>query len=204
MKKKVFFVTATNTDVGKTYACEKLMEKYAAKGYKVGYVKPIETGVENNPLDGSKLLNVAQQLNKDFTLEITQVVPYTYKLAAAPYVASKKEKIGLKKIYQSVDLALKQSNCLFIEGAGGLMVPINKDFFMIDLAKKLQKKYGSKSILISPSNLGNINETLLSLQMLQKRKIDFKWYINLHKDKESFDTITLPFYNDYFDKINFI
>jgi len=56
--KKVFFVTATNTNVGKSYACEIFLQKFAKKNNKVGYFKPIETGVTTAPLDGTKLLNV--------------------------------------------------------------------------------------------------------------------------------------------------
>ena len=84
------------------------------------------------------------------------------------------------------------------------MVPIEKDFFMIDLIKTFQDKFHSKTILIARSNLGSINDTMLSRSMLDKNQIDYKWYINLYKDKESFETITLPFYQEYFDKINYL
>ena len=57
-KKKVFFITATNTNVGKTYASELLLKKFAKQGKKVGYFKPIETGVIDLPQHGSKLLNI--------------------------------------------------------------------------------------------------------------------------------------------------
>lgn len=75
---------------------------------------------------------------------------------------------------------------------------------MIDLIRYLQNFYKLKTLLIAPSNLGSINDTMLSIQALKKYSINFQWFINLHKDKETFKEITLPFYNDYFDRIRFI
>ena len=198
--KKVFFVTATNTDVGKTYACIVLLRKFAKKGYRVGYFKPIETGVEELPNDGSKLMKVAQSLNSEFTFGIDDVVPYQFKMAAAPYISKGDTQIDFDFLVNKKNELLKSCDILFIEGAGGLMVPIEKDFFMIDMIKL----FDAEAILISPSNLGSINDTLLSMQALKKKKIKYKWYINLYKDKETFETITLPFYKDYFKKINYL
>lgn len=198
--KKVFFVTATNTDVGKTYACIVLLRKFAKKGYRVGYFKPIETGVEELPNDGSKLMKVAQSLNSEFTFGIDDVVPYQFKMAAAPYISKGETKIDFEFLKNKKEELLKSCDILFIEGAGGLMVPIEKDVFMIDMIKL----FDAEAILISPSNLGSINDTLLSMQALKKKKIKYKWYINLYKDKENFETITLPFYKDYFKKISYL
>jgi dethiobiotin synthetase len=197
---KVVFVTATNTDVGKSYACKKLLEKYAKKGLKVGYFKPIETGVITQPQDGSKLLQLAQKLNKDFKVSIHDVVPYQFKLPAAPYVAKKDTKISIKTIIKKSEYLKQFCDILIIEGAGGLMVPIKKNYFIIDLIQDLN----AKAILITPSKLGCINDTLLSMQALQNQKIKFKWYINLYLDKDSFSEVTLPFYQSYFKKISYI
>jgi len=61
--KQIIFVTATNTDIGKTYSCEKFLKQFAKTGKKVGYLKPFETGVIDSPLDGTKLLNLTKKLN---------------------------------------------------------------------------------------------------------------------------------------------
>ena len=89
---------------------------------------------------------------------------------------------------------------LIIEGAGGLMVPIKKDYFIIDLIKELD----TKTALITPSRLGCINDTLLSIQALKSLDITFEWYVNLFLDKEKFEKITLPFYKEYFGRINYL
>jgi dethiobiotin synthetase len=74
------------------------------------------------------------------------------------------------------------------------MVPITKDFMMMDLAKKL----GSKVLLVTPSRLGCINDTLLSQEALKSRHIEFDWCVNLYEDKESFSEVTQPFYDEIF------
>ncbi|MGB5867599.1 MAG: dethiobiotin synthase [Arcobacteraceae bacterium] len=204
MKKKIYFITATNTDVGKTYASEQFLKKFAKKGQKVGYFKPIETGVSDAPLDGSKLLKVAKNLNPDFDFTIDEIVPYQFKLPAAPFVAKKKKPIQIDAIFSQTAKLLQKCDVLIIEGAGGLMVPILKNYFMINLIKDFQDKFDSKTILICSSVLGSINDTLLSQNALNQYNINYKWYINLHKDKKEFRKITLPFYKEYFDKISFL
>ena len=202
--KDIYFITATNTDVGKSYASEVLLKKFAKTGKKVGYFKPIETGVIDKPIDGEKLLNITKQLNTNFNLNIDDIVPYQFKLAASPFVAKNKTNIDINLIIQKAKHILNYCDILIVEGAGGLMVPIEKDYFMIDLIFEFQEKLNSKTILISPSNLGSINDTMLSQKMLEKYNINYRWYINLYKDKDSFNNITLPFYKEYFDKISFL
>ncbi|OCL88837.1 ATP-dependent dethiobiotin synthetase BioD [Aliarcobacter thereius] len=199
---KAIFVTATNTDVGKTYACEKILNFFAKEGLKVGYFKPIETGVQNNyPLDGSKMLNLAKKLNKDFEhISIDDCVPYQFTLPASPYVAKENSKIDIEFLKEKKEYLQKFCDVLIVEGAGGLMVPIEKDFFMIDLIKE----FDCKTFLITPSKLGSINDTLLSIEALKNRKIDFEFFINLYLDIDSFDKVSKPFLEEYFGKLKFL
>jgi len=198
--KKTFFISATNTDVGKTYASAYFLEKYSKLGYKVGYFKPIETGVIKAPLDGTKMLKLCKKLNPDFKASITDVVPYQFKLPASPFVSKGDTKLSIDFIKEKKDFLLQFCDILIIEGAGGLMVPLELDYFMIDLAKDLQAPIK----LITPAKLGCINDTLLSLEMLRNKKLSFEWYINLHNNKEEFCELTLPFYKKYFDDLKFI
>jgi dethiobiotin synthetase len=202
--KQIYFITATNTDVGKSYASEVFLKKFAKDGKKVGYLKPFETGVNDKPLDGTKLLNLAKSLNSDFDMAIDDVVPFQFSLAAAPFVASGGKNLDIRVIEDKINYLFNFCDILIVEGAGGLMVPVNKDFFIIDLIKKLQESFNCKTYLIVPSNLGSINDTMLSQKALKSMGIDFEWYINLYKDKKSFENITLPFYKEYFDKISFL
>lgn len=197
---RTIFVTATNTDVGKTYACERLLNFYAKQGLKVGYFKPIETGVQDIAQDGAKLLALATKLNPSFHATLHDVVPYQFTLAAAPYVAKQNQKIDKNFLKEKQKFLGAMCDVLIIEGAGGLLVPIEKDFFIADLIAL----FNAHTILISPSNLGSINDTLLSMHYLDSKQIAYDWYINLYNDKEKFDMVTLPYYNDVFKKIKFL
>jgi dethiobiotin synthetase len=198
--KKILFVSATNTDVGKTCACGKLLEHYAKKGFKVGYFKPFETGVIDFPLDGTKMLNLVKTLNPSFNVTINDVVPYQFKLPAAPYVAKENTIIDIEFLKEKKSYLEQFCDVLIIEGAGGLMVPIEKDLFIIDLIKI----FDCEAILITSSKLGCINDTLLSINALKMRNINFKFYINLFQDKDSFEKVSKPFLLDYFKKLNFL
>ncbi|BCD61562.1 dethiobiotin synthetase [Nitratiruptor sp. YY08-26] len=192
------FITATDTGVGKTYTLLKLLQLSKEFGFRAAAFKPIETGVTRSPEDGSKLLRKSQEINPNLkNLTIDDIVPYRFKLPAAPYVAKKGERIDLDLIEEKIEKIYAHCDILFIEGAGGLMVPIEKNFFMIDLIQKLH----IPALLVTPSKLGCINQTLLSLEALRKRAIPHQWFINLFEDKESFYEVTYPFYKDYFDEV---
>lgn len=203
LDKKSLFITATNTDVGKTYAAQKFLKHYTNRGYKVGYFKPIETGVDQVPLDGGKMYDLVKKLNPEFKAKIDEIVPYQFKVPAAPFVSNiyePEKHIDIELIKKQKEYLEDFCDILIIEGAGGLMVPIKKDYFIIDLIKELD----ISAALITPSRLGCINDTLLSIQALKRLDIPFEWYVNLFLDKEKFEKITLPFYEEYFGKINYL
>ena len=197
---KSLFISATNTDVGKTYACEKFLNYFAKAGLKVGYFKPFETGVVDFPLDGSKMLELTKKLNPSFNVTINDVVPYQFKLPAAPYVAKGNTIIDIDFLKEKKKYLEQFCDVLIIEGAGGLMVPIEKDLFIIDLIKE----FNCEAILITHSKLGCINDTLLSINALKAKNIDFEFYINLYHDINSFEKVSKPFLIDYFGKLNFL
>ena len=197
---KSLFITATNTDVGKTYASEKFLKYFAKAGLKVGYFKPFETGVVDFPLDGSKMLELVKSLNPSFDVTINDVVPYQFKLPAAPYVAKENTIIDIEFLKEKKRYLEQFCDLLIVEGAGGLMVPIEKYLFIIDLIKE----FDCEAILITPSKLGCINDSLLSINALKSKNIDFEFYINLYQDINSFEKVSKPFLLDYFKKLNFL
>ncbi|MEA2090970.1 MAG: dethiobiotin synthase, partial [Campylobacterota bacterium] len=87
---KRIFITATNTDIGKTYTTKLLLKEFASRGLRVGVIKPIETGVVNGYApDGSELLAIVKELNSEFkNISLEDIVPITYELPAAPCVSS--------------------------------------------------------------------------------------------------------------------
>jgi dethiobiotin synthetase len=135
------FITGTDTGVGKT-----TVARYLCNLWKADYFKPIQTGLEKD---------------SDQMPEQTFIHPeaYHFKAPLSPHAAAEKEgkEIDLQKIQ------IPQSDRLIVEGAGGVLVPLNKTHLMIDLIKHL----GLPVIIVSRNQLGTINHTLLTLQALQ-------------------------------------
>jgi len=195
---KNIFITATNTNIGKTYTTLKLLHLFAKKGYRVGAFKPIETGVKDYPPDAVLLLETSQKLNPDFlSFTVDDICPIQLLLPAAPYVAKKDIKIDFQKIYNSFNRVNRECDILLIEGAGGLFVPVEDNFYMIDFIDFLN----SHALLVTHDRLGSINDTLLSLEALETRCISHSWCINHLEDRGDFKDITLPFYKEKFEKI---
>jgi len=186
------FVTATSTNVGKTYTTIKLIKLLASKGYKVGVFKPIETGVVHMAPDATMLLKACQKVNSKFKdLNPLDITAYTFTLPSAPFCADTANSIKIEKIIEKYHALCKLCDILLVEGAGGLLVPITKNYTMLDLIKELN----IKTLLVTPSRLGCINDTMLSMEVLKAKNIDFDWCVNLHEDKEDFKEVTQPYYD---------
>jgi dethiobiotin synthetase len=192
---KPLFITATNTDVGKTYVTLQLIDAFAQRGLRVGVCKPIETGVTDTPVDATALLERCRRVNPAFeAFSPEAITAYTFALPAAPFCADTHRIIDPEHIVETVRTLQRHCDLLLVEGAGGLMVPITQTFKMIDLAKTLD----ADLLLVTPSRLGCINDTLLSMEALEARSIDFDWCVNLYEDREDFAEVTQPYYDTAF------
>ncbi|HIP28495.1 MAG TPA: dethiobiotin synthase [Sulfurovum sp.] len=190
------FITATNTNVGKTHTTLKLIEAFASQGFRVGVFKPIETGVTDIAPDATILLEACQKVNEHFkSLSPKDICAYTFALPAAPFCADIEQTISIQHIIDKHNELAKLCDILLVEGAGGLMVPITKEYMMINLIKDLN----AKTLLVTPSRLGCINDTILSILALKTFDIDFDWCVNVYEDKESFSEVTKPYYDAVFD-----
>ena len=197
MSKRIF-ITATNTDVGKTYTTIKLMEAFTKMGLRVGVYKPIETGVNGIPADGSLLLKHAQMLNPQLkNIRINDVVTLSLPLPAAPYVANKRKKINLEHFDRALEKIETLCDIVLIEGAGGLMVPVDEDLMMIDFPKY----FNAVALLVTHCKLGCINDTLLSLNALTNASIPHLWALNCRAGDESFAQVSLPYFKNTFDPL---
>lgn len=197
MSKRIF-ITATNTDVGKTYTTIKLMEAFTKMGLRVGVYKPIETGVNGIPADGSLLLKHAQMLNPQLkTMRINDVVTLSLPLPAAPYVANKRQKINLELFDRALEKIETLCDIVLIEGAGGLMVPVDEELMMVDFPHHFK----AVALLVTHCRLGCINDTLLSLTALENARIPHLWTLNCRTGDESFTQISLPYFKNKFDPL---
>lgn len=200
MKKRIF-ISSTNTDIGKTYTTKLLLKEYAKKGYKVGVIKPIETGVIDEPQDAKALYELTCKLNPNFTnLLLTDIVPITYKLPAAPYVASGQLHFDIRVIDDAIQKIEQYCDILLIEGAGGLLVPIDQKYFMLDLALHVK----ASVLLVAHCNLGCINDTLLNKIILDDANCHYAIAFNCKDGKHPFKKISLPYFKDILKEVLFV
>ncbi|MDQ3046350.1 MAG: dethiobiotin synthase [Bacteroidota bacterium] len=145
------FVTGIGTDVGKTVVSSVLVE-----ALKADYWKPIQTG--------SFFSTDTAKIQKWITNSESKFHPegYLLKQYMSPHAAAELE--GIEIGLDSINLPAT-SNTLIIEGAGGLMVPLNRKEYMVDLIKK----FDAEVILVIQNYLGSINHSLLSIDALKSR-----------------------------------
>jgi dethiobiotin synthetase len=157
----VFFVAGTDTAVGKTVVAGGLASALRIKGYKVGVMKPVACGSRE---DAEFLMNCAG-IREDINL----INPVFLNQPLSPNVAARREavKIDLRSVWSAFSKLKKKYEMLVVEGCGGLLVPIKKNFFVIDLIPAMK----ARAVLVSRSGLGAINHSLLSLEALKSRKI---------------------------------
>jgi dethiobiotin synthetase len=159
MSNKTYFVTGIGTEIGKTVVSAALVEKLQAD-----YWKPVQSGDLDNS-DSNKIKNL-------ITNKKTRIFPEGYRLTQ-PFSPHKSAALDGITIEADKFVMPETSNTLIIEGAGGLMVPLNDRFMMIDLIKQL----GAEVILVSKNYLGSINHTLLSIYTLGQYDIPVKGII---------------------------
>ncbi|MGB9822986.1 MULTISPECIES: dethiobiotin synthase [Thermodesulfovibrio] len=177
-----YFITGTDTGVGKTIVAAAILRSFIKKGLKVGAMKVIETGCLNKdgillPSDGMLLRDMAE-MNDSVDL----ITPVKMENPLSPLVASRLEnkEVDIDKIFKSFETLKKKYDYLLIEGVGGLMVPLIKEekkktnfYFVRDLIKDMELPV----IIVTRPTLGTINHTLLTLEALKNKKISVKGYI---------------------------
>jgi dethiobiotin synthetase len=167
------FITGIGTNVGKTVVAAIISEALQAD-----YWKPVQAGYEN----GTDALQVKYLVSNPTSV----IHPELYKLslAASPHIAARKDNLKIdldviKKKYEQLITGNRQSETtnyklqttnynLIIEGAGGLLVPLNENEFVIDLIQKLN----AKVILVSRNYLGSINHSLLTATACKQRNLN--------------------------------
>jgi dethiobiotin synthetase len=148
---KNIFVSGIDTHVGKT-----IVSAILAEALHADYWKPVQagdTGQTDSDIVKGLVSNKISKVHKE---------AYSLHAATVPYYAASLEKITIDNITLPIT-----DNRLIIEGAGGLMVHLRKDFMVIDLIHSL----GLPVILVSKNYLGSINHTLLSIEALRRRNI---------------------------------
>ncbi len=163
MKLTDLFVAGTDTGVGKTLVSAGLARMLVNRGVKVGVFKPVASGGLVSE-DGKMLQKAAKLPGSAYP----GIVPIHYKQPLAPWVAGWKEgKVDLGKVENAYQAVKKKYDSLIVEGIGGVLVPITQEFLAIDWAVK----WKLPTLVVARAGLGTLNHTLLTIEALQKRKV---------------------------------
>lgn len=188
--KRPIFISGTGTNVGKTYVTSRLIKELSGLGLRVGVFKPIETGVRDIPADASLLFEKAKRFNPELaTLSLSDICPVSFALAAGPAIAKGTGRIDFEALETAFEKISAVSDIVLIEGAGGLLTPIEGRYFMLNLAEM----FDSRLLLVSHAKLGCINDILLNEKVLKIGKQGFVIAVNKRSEDYEFDEISLPY-----------
>ncbi|NSW85696.1 MAG: dethiobiotin synthase [Syntrophobacteraceae bacterium] len=163
-----FFVTGTDTGVGKTFvACA--LARHLSRTHKVGVMKPAESGCRRaggilSPADAVKLKAASGS-----AAPMEDICPYPLPGMLAPSEAARRAGIciDMERIRRSFERVAAVSDVVLVEGAGGLLVPLRDDCLFVDLARDLRLPL----LIVARAGLGTINHSLLTLEAALSRGI---------------------------------
>lgn len=159
--KKILFITGTDTDVGKTRAAACILCALREQGIDARYIKPVQTGASELTSDSHEVRH-AHPLNGD------AIIPtmYSFRIPASPHLAAKTDhaRISMSRIVRQIRTCAAESDILLVEGAGGLLVPLNSKKTVLDLISMME----ARVVLVSRNALGTLNHTGLSVRALNE------------------------------------
>jgi dethiobiotin synthetase len=164
-KAKGFFITGTDTGVGKTLITGGIAHILRKQGLKVGVFKPVATGcrIEMNELVSrdSEFLRMCAELNEPMTV----IMPAPYEIPAAPIVCVRKENrpIDYEQIAAMYNYLARTCDVVLVEGIGGALVPLDEHTMIIDLAAKMKLPI----VIVAREKLGTINHALMTIQTVR-------------------------------------
>lgn len=160
------FITGTDTGVGKTVVSCALARGLRAAGVDVGVMKPAETGVlDAGPLDALAMIRAAEVED-----ELELVCPIQFEMPAAPQASAiaANQVVSIGRIHDAFRELASRHSFMLVEGAGGLLVPLDEKTTMADLAEQLELPV----LIVARASLGTINHTLLTLEACATRCLD--------------------------------
>ena len=171
---KSFFITGTDTDVGKTYVTAGLAVSFRKMNIDVGIMKPFAAGIPQKTgfkSEDVEILANAAKVNDPEDLLNPQFFP----IPASPYTALKNLKIkpNVKLILERYKKLSKLHSMLLVEGMGGIMTPILKNYFVTDLIKTMNLE----TIIVTRTKVGTVNHTIMTCKMCEDYKISVKGII---------------------------
>jgi dethiobiotin synthase len=172
---KGVFITGSGTNVGKTHISKLLLKGYSKLGCRATYMKPVETGcaeAANGEVSAGADTLGALEFVSCKADDLTLHSPYRFVPACSPHLAAKmsRREISIERIVSAYDDLKKAAGAqiTIVEGAGGLLVPINDNGqYVADVIKAL----AVPAILVVTPELGTLNHTFMSLRILKQYEI---------------------------------
>lgn len=184
---KGIFITATGTDVGKTYVTGLIVKCLREAGLNAGYYKAALSGAEIR--DGEMIPGDAEFVTKTAGIPAkpADLVSYIYEEAVSPHLAALREgnPVELHKIKEDYKSSLKKYDYVTMEGSGGIICPIRWDENHL-LLEDIIKELGLGTLVISTAALGSINACVLTTYYLQQHNIPVRGIILNNYDKNDF------------------
>ncbi|MFZ9614086.1 MAG: dethiobiotin synthase [Candidatus Methylopumilus sp.] len=161
-----FFITGTDTNIGKTAITCSLIAKCIEEGFRAGGMKPVAAGchIENGYMISDDVKKIIEVSNVD--LNIKEINPYSFELPIAPHISFKSNEIDIHLIKKYLRSFENKMDYLFIEGVGGYAVPLTETFTTADLVENLDIPV----ILVVGMKLGCINHALLTVESILNKK----------------------------------
>lgn len=156
---KSYFVTATDTEIGKTVITAALAFALKNKGVNVGVMKPFACGVQQN--QGFKSEDVQLLADSAAVTDPEDLInPYFLPIPASPYTAANKlgTSIDVSLVLQKFEKLQALHDMVLVEGIGGILTPIQKNYFVADLIKDMNLE----TLLVTSAKIGTVNHTLLT------------------------------------------
>jgi len=171
---KSLFIAGTDTDVGKTYITAGLAVVLRKMDVDVGVMKPFAAGSAQKK--GYKSEDIEILSRAAHTCDPENLVnPQFFPIPASPYTAWKKLKTKprISTILSSFKKLSKLHDMILIEGMGGIMTPILKDYYITNLIKEMK----IPTVIVTRSKVGTVNHTIMTVKMCEKYKIPVKGII---------------------------
>jgi dethiobiotin synthetase len=166
---KTFYITGIDTEIGKTVVTGKISAYLNRKGIKTTTMKPVQTGctgIAEDILTHREIMGVeADSLDKEHVTN-----PVVLKFPASPHLAAELEdsSIDFELIDRSLETLKENFDCVLIEGAGGIYVPLTRNYTSLDFVK--EKNF--PVIIVSSPRLGSINHTMLTIEILKNSGVE--------------------------------
>lgn len=175
-----FFVTGTDTGVGKTTVTQYLMRHYVSQGLRVVGMKPVASGCAMIAGVWQNEDVAAMMAASNVDAPRAWINPYCFDPAIAPHIAAEQAgvAISLEQIAKAYANLCSIADVVIVEGAGGLLVPLNQTHSMLDLMQTLQLP----ALLVVGMRLGCINHALLTQQVMRAHAVEGCGWVANHID----------------------